>query len=87
MQKIIFQLPQTLVERMDEAIAKWGFLSRSEFLRFTAIDFLRKDGQLMPADIILKEHSRAIRSVKTNKDLAEIRKEWYRPTKETKPQL
>ena len=77
MQKIIFQLPNPLIEKIDKAIEKWGFLSRSEFLRFAAIDFLRKDGKLMPADDILKEHSRAIRSVKTNKDLAEMRKEWY----------
>lgn len=77
MQKIIFQLPNPLVEKIDKAVEKWGFLSRSEFLRFAAINFLRTDGQCMPTDDILKEHSRAIRSVKAGKDLAEMRKDWY----------
>jgi len=52
------------MKRIDKTIKKWGFESRAEFFRFAAIDFIRNDARLMPSDDILKEHSKAIKSVK-----------------------
>ena len=79
MQKLNFNFSPALIEKMDEAIKKWGFQSRAEFLRFAAIDFLRKDAELMPADTTLRDHTKAINRIKAGKDLAEMRKEWYKP--------
>ncbi|MFH1012295.1 MAG: hypothetical protein V1760_00965 [Candidatus Peregrinibacteria bacterium] len=79
MQKVIFNITKELSNQIDGAIAKWGFASRAEFLRYAAIDFIRHDARLMPADDTLKEHAKAIKSVKSRQNLAELRRTWYRP--------
>ena len=62
--KILINVTDELLIKIDEAVKKWGFGSRSEFLRYTAIDFIRNNGRFMPSDDVLKKHSKAILSVK-----------------------
>jgi len=74
MERVNFSVNQNLLQRIDEAIERWGFHSRSEFFRFAAIDFLKNDNEKMPTDSDLKDHSKAIRGVKAKRELAEARK-------------
>jgi metal-responsive CopG/Arc/MetJ family transcriptional regulator len=67
MPKTIFNISEELMKQIDQTIKKWGFESRAEFFRFAAIDFIRNDARLMPSDDILKDHARAIRSVKVRR--------------------
>jgi metal-responsive CopG/Arc/MetJ family transcriptional regulator len=64
MPKTIFNISEELIKQIDQTIKKWGFESRAEFFRFAAIDFIRNDARFMPSDDILKDHAKAIRSVK-----------------------
>jgi len=41
-------------------------------------EFLRNDARLMPADETLKEHAKAIRTVKARQDIREHRMAWYK---------
>ncbi|MBU0577421.1 ribbon-helix-helix domain-containing protein [Patescibacteria group bacterium] len=64
MPKTIFNISEELMKQIDKTIKKWGFKSRAEFFRFAAIDFIRNDARFMPSDDILKDHTKAIKSVK-----------------------
>ena len=69
MKKVLINVPEELLEKIEESMKKWGFKGKSEFFRYTAIDFIRNEGRFMPADDVLKEHSKAIRSVKSRQYL------------------
>jgi metal-responsive CopG/Arc/MetJ family transcriptional regulator len=69
MPKTIFNISGELLKQIDQTIKKWGFESRAEFFRFAAIDFIRNDARYMPADDILKNHTKAIKSVKARQML------------------
>lgn len=43
MRKITFEISEVLLDRMDQAVAKGGFHSRSEFLRFLIIDHTKSN--------------------------------------------
>jgi len=43
MKKIIFDISEVLLSRADEAAVKDGFNSRSEFLRFLIVTYLKKE--------------------------------------------
>lgn len=72
MAKTIFNISDELLKQIDKIIEKWGFESRAEFFRFAAIDFIRNDARFMPADDILKKHTKAIKSVKARQMLKKI---------------
>jgi metal-responsive CopG/Arc/MetJ family transcriptional regulator len=74
MKTVHFSVNENLLDRIDEAIERWGFHSRSEFFRFAAIDFLKNDNEKMPTDDSLRDHSKVMRGVKASKQLAEARK-------------
>ncbi len=65
-----FLIAPALSEKIDKAMTLWGFATRAEFFRFCAIDFLKSDALVMPADAALNDFSKAIRSVKAAKWLA-----------------
>ena len=69
MQKLLINVSDELIEHIDKAIQKWGFGSRSEFFRFAIIDFIRNDGRFMPADDVMKKHTKAILSVKARQNI------------------
>lgn len=69
MQKILINVSDELLSKIDDSVKRWGFGSRSEFFRFTAIDFIRNDGRFMPADDVMKKHTKAILSVKARQNL------------------
>ena len=77
MKKIVFHISDKLEDQVNEAVKRWGFVNRPEFFRFAAMEFLRHDGRYMPADDTLKEHSKAIRSVKARQSIREDRMSWY----------
>lgn len=72
MPKTIFNVSDELMKQIERVIKKWGFESRAEFFRFTAIDFIRNEARLMPADDVLKNHTKAIKSVKARQMLRKI---------------
>ncbi|MBU1992616.1 MAG: hypothetical protein ABH856_00560 [Patescibacteria group bacterium] len=78
MKKVVFIVPDPLLERIDQIIERWGFSSYAEFFRFAAIDFMRNDGRLLPADNTLKEHTKAIRRVTAQKDAIAYEKDWLK---------
>jgi len=78
MKKIVFHVSETLLAQIEEAIDRWGFVNKPEFFRYAAIEFLRNDARLMPADDTLKEHAKAIRRVKARQDIREHRMTWYK---------
>lgn len=65
MKKVIFNIYDELADRIDEAVHQWGFKSRAEFFRYTAIDFLRRDAHTLPSDETLKEYTRGFRAIKS----------------------
>lgn len=69
MQKILINVSDELISKIDDSVKKWGFGSRSEFFRFAAIDFIRNDGRLMPADDVINKHTKAILSVKYRQNM------------------
>lgn len=78
MSKVLLNIPEDLLKQVDETVKKWGFKSRAEFFRYSVIDFIRNDARLMPADDVLKDHTKAIRSVKVRIPLAEQTRAWNR---------
>ena len=78
MKKIVFHISENLASQIEEAIERWGFINNPEFFRYAAIEFLRNDARLMPADETMKEHARSIRTVKARRDIREHRMSWYR---------
>jgi len=76
MKKLLISIPESLLENIDEAIQQWGFANRTEFFRFTALDFLRDKAQTMPSEKTLKEHTRAIKMVKSTQENAKLEQEW-----------
>ncbi|MFH0838197.1 MAG: hypothetical protein V1880_02945 [Patescibacteria group bacterium] len=82
MKKIVFHISAQLAAQIEEAIERWGFVNKPEFFRYSAIEFLRNDAGLMPADDTLKEHARAIRRVHAHKSVREHRMSWYKKASE-----
>lgn len=78
MKKMVFHISAQLADQIEEAIERWGFVNRPEFFRYSAIEFLRNDARLMPADETIKEHAKAIRTVKARRDIREHRMAWYK---------
>lgn len=78
MKKLLISIPEELMENIDEAIKMWGFANRTEFFRFSALEFLRQEARKMPADDVLKEHTRAIKVIKTRQDSAELKRDWIK---------
>jgi metal-responsive CopG/Arc/MetJ family transcriptional regulator len=74
MPNTIFNISEELLRQIDQCIKNWCFESRAEFFRFAAIDFIRNDARLLPADDTLKIHSKAILSVKAGKELNKYHK-------------
>ena len=78
MKRMLFHISENLDLQIEVAIERWGFVNRPEFFRYAAIEFLRNDARLMPADDTLKEHAKAIRGVKARQSIREDRMAWYR---------
>jgi len=76
MKKLLISIPENLLNNIDEAIKNWGFANRTEFFRFAALDFLRDKAQTMPSEKTLKEHTRAIKVVKSTQEDAKLKQGW-----------
>jgi len=76
MKKILLNLPDALLQGIDEAISTWGFANRTEFFRFAAQNFLHHQSRLIPSDKTLKEHSLEIRTVRGRQDAAQLERDW-----------
>jgi len=79
---MLFHISDQLADQIEEAIERWGFVNKPEFFRYSAIEFLRNDARLMPADETLKEHAKAIRRVHAHKSIREHRMAWYKKENE-----
>lgn len=67
MKRIDFYIYDELKEQIDQMISLFGFRSRAEFFRYTAIDFIRREGKRIPSDETLKKHTKAIQRVKSGR--------------------
>ena len=79
MQKVHFDVGDSLLEEIDKAIQRWSFASRAARLRrvrFVAIDFLRHDDKLILSEKALEDNARAIRAVKMRFEQAEAKRDW-----------
>lgn len=66
MKRVHFFIYDELAEQINEAINRWGFNSQSEFFRYLAMEFIRNEKKLVTTDDTLKDHSKAIRMIKTS---------------------
>ena len=66
MKRIHFKVYDELAEQINEAINRWGFNSQSEFFRYLAMEFIRNEKKLLTTDDTLKDHSKAIRMIKSS---------------------
>ncbi|MBU0705700.1 ribbon-helix-helix domain-containing protein [Patescibacteria group bacterium] len=66
MKRVHFFIYDELAGQINEAINRWGFNSQSEFFRYLAMDFIRNEKKLLTTDDTLKDHTKAIRMIKTN---------------------
>ncbi|MDH5596870.1 MAG: ribbon-helix-helix domain-containing protein [Candidatus Peregrinibacteria bacterium] len=64
MQRIDFRIYDELGKLINDMVKKYGFASRADFFRYLAIDFIRREGDRIPTDDILKEHTKAMRAIK-----------------------
>lgn len=76
MKKFLISVTPELAEEIESTIKRWGFVSKNEFFRFAAIDFIRNDGRAMPADTTLEGLKRAILSVKGRRETMELISAW-----------
>lgn len=65
MKRIHFKVYDELAEQINEAVNHWGFNSQSEFFRYLAMDFIRNEKKLLTTDDTLKDHAKAIRTIKS----------------------
>lgn len=66
MKRIHFKIYDELASQINEAINRWGFNSQSEFFRYLAMEFLRNEQKLRTTDDVLKDHTKAIRTIKSS---------------------
>lgn len=66
MKRIHFRIYDELAEQIGEAVNRWGFQSHAEFFRYLAMDFLRNEKNLRTTDDVLKDHTKAVRAIKTS---------------------
>ncbi len=64
MQRIDFYVYDELRDQIDGMVNKYGFRSRAEFLRYAAIDFIRRESNHIPSDEALKKNTQALRAIK-----------------------
>lgn len=66
MKRVHFFIYDELAEQINEAIIRWGYNSQSEFFRYLAMEFIRNEKKLQTTDDTLKDHTKAIRMIKTS---------------------
>ena len=76
MKNYLISISDELSKEIESTMKRWGFVSKNEFFRFTAIDFIRNDARLMPSDEVLEQHTKAIKSVKARQKLTEDTRSW-----------
>ena len=64
MKRVHFFIYDELAKEINEAINHWGFNSQSEFFRYLAMEFIRNEKKLLTTDDVLKDHTKAINSIK-----------------------
>lgn len=69
MKRVDFRIYDELAEQVNEVVQKYGFKSQSEFFRYAAIDFIRREADRIPMDKTLNEHRKALRSIKSGQGL------------------
>lgn len=76
MRNYLISISDELSEQIEDTIQRWGFVSKNEFFRFAAIDFIRNDGRAMPAESTLEGMKKAILSVKGRRETMELISAW-----------
>ena len=64
MKRIHFRIYDELFGQINESINRWGFSSQAEFFRYLAMEFIRNEKKLLTSDEVLKDHTKAINSIK-----------------------
>jgi len=58
MKRVDFRIYDELAEQVNEVVKKYGFKSQSEFFRYTAIDFIRREADRAHIDDALNKQSK-----------------------------
>lgn len=66
MKRIHFRIYDELADQINEAVNRWGFNSQAEFFRYLAMEFIRNEKKLLTTDNVLKDHTKAIHTIKTS---------------------
>jgi len=67
MNKIIFNIYDEFARHVDEAIHEWGFQNRSEFFRFTALDFILRNKGMIPPKEVVEDYAKVVRQVQARR--------------------
>jgi metal-responsive CopG/Arc/MetJ family transcriptional regulator len=63
MKRITFHVYDPFLRHIDEAVKVWGFQSRSDFFRYTALDFILKYKHMLPPKEVLEDYTKTVRQV------------------------
>ncbi len=64
MKRVHFYIYDELAEQINASVNHWGFSSKAEFFRYLAMEFIRNEKKLLTSDEVLKDHTKAINSIK-----------------------
>lgn len=67
MTRITFNVYDMLARHIDDAVKEWGFQSRADFFRYTALDFILRYKSLIPPQQVLEDYSKTIRQVQSSR--------------------
>jgi len=67
MKRITFHVYETLGHHIDEAVREWGFLSRADFFRFAALDFILRYKGMVPPKKVMEDFSKTIQDMQARR--------------------
>lgn len=63
MTRITFNVYSMLAAHIDDAVKEWGFQSRADFFRYTALDFILRYKNMIPPQKALEDFAKTVRQV------------------------
>ena len=67
MTRITFNVYDMFERHIDEAVHEWGFLSRADFFRFTALDFILRYKGMIPPREVVENYAKTVSQVRSQR--------------------
>ena len=65
MPRATFHAYDILARHIDDVVHEWGFQSRSDFFRFTALDFFMINRRMIPPKKVIEDYAKTVSQVRT----------------------